>query len=230
MNTTVKSLQDVYVALGGSLTDTYEDIDGGVPVSDYTTIPDVIEAISQLAGKTLELPKTTSADTGKLLVVNEDGDWDKGHAPEELPTVTSEDEGDVLTVNAEGAWTNAEPAKELPAVTSSDNGSVLSVVDGAWGKKLLIKKFTFENVVPCATLSPNESWLWLDNSPFGRNGTASIISVFISTTNDYGANYMAEGIQFSTNSVGIKVRKNERGTYSTTTDPLSGEIYYIDRF
>lgn len=77
MNTTVKSLQDVYVALGGSLTDTYEDIDGGVAVSDYTTIPDVIEAISQLAGKTLELPKTTSADAGSLLVVNEDGDWDK---------------------------------------------------------------------------------------------------------------------------------------------------------
>jgi len=106
MNTTVKSLQDVYVALGGKLTDTYEDIDGGVPVSDYTTIPDVIEAISQLAGKTLKLPKTTSADTGKLLVVNEDGDWDKGDAPEELPDVTA-----------------------------SDNGSVLSVVNGAWAKK-----------------------------------------------------------------------------------------------
>lgn len=105
MNTTVKSLQDVYVALGGELTDTYEDIAGGVPVSDYTTIPDVIEAISQLAGKTLELPKTTSADTGKLLVVNEDGDWDKGDALE-----------------------------ELPAVTESDNGKLLEVVNGAWGK------------------------------------------------------------------------------------------------
>lgn len=111
MNTTVKSLQDVYVELGGSLTDTYEEIANGVPVSDYVTNPDVIEAIAQIAGKTVELPKTTSADNGKLLVVNEDGDWDKGDAPE-----------------------------ELPEVTASDNGSVLSVVDGAWAKGLKIKK------------------------------------------------------------------------------------------
>ena len=28
----------------------------------------------------------------------------------------------------------------------------------------------------------------------------------------------------------MPVFENERGTYSTTTDPLSGEIYYIERF
>lgn len=81
MNTTVKSLQDAYVSLGGEITDTYEDIDNGTPVSDYTTIPDVIEAIAQIAAKTLELPKTTSADKGSVLMVNEEGNWDKGEVP-----------------------------------------------------------------------------------------------------------------------------------------------------
>lgn len=46
----VKSLQELYVALGGALTDTYEDIADGVPVSDITTIADMIQAVSKKAG------------------------------------------------------------------------------------------------------------------------------------------------------------------------------------
>lgn len=49
MTTTIKALQNVYVALGGSLTDTYEGIADGKPVSDYVTIPDVINAIAEVA-------------------------------------------------------------------------------------------------------------------------------------------------------------------------------------
>lgn len=44
---TIESLQALYVKLGGSLTDTYADIAGGVPVSDYSTIPDMIAAITE---------------------------------------------------------------------------------------------------------------------------------------------------------------------------------------
>lgn len=46
---TIESLQALYVKLGGSLTDTYEDIAGGVPVSDYSIIPDMIAAVSRKA-------------------------------------------------------------------------------------------------------------------------------------------------------------------------------------
>ena len=49
MKTTVKSLQDLYVKLGGSLTDTYDAIANDVPVSDYTTIPDMVEAVTQVS-------------------------------------------------------------------------------------------------------------------------------------------------------------------------------------
>lgn len=48
MDTTVKALQNLYVAKGGELTDTYEDIAGGVAVSDYVTIPDMINALAEL--------------------------------------------------------------------------------------------------------------------------------------------------------------------------------------
>jgi len=49
MKTTVQALQDVYVKLGGELTDTYPAIADGAEVGDYTTIPDVVEAIAQIA-------------------------------------------------------------------------------------------------------------------------------------------------------------------------------------
>ena len=50
MNTTVKALLDLYVKLGGALTDTYADIADGAEVGNYTTIPDCIEACTQKAG------------------------------------------------------------------------------------------------------------------------------------------------------------------------------------
>lgn len=103
MDTTVVALQALYVALGGSLTDTYSDIANGVPVSDYVIIPDMINAIAQVA---------TSAGI-------------------ELPKVTASDNGDVLTV-VSGKWAKADIPSQLPTVSASDNGSVLKVVDGAW--------------------------------------------------------------------------------------------------
>lgn len=75
---TIQALQGLYVALGGELTDTYEDIAGGVPVSDYKVIPDMIEAISQKASGGSSLPTVDATDNGKLLTVVE-GNWDKAN-------------------------------------------------------------------------------------------------------------------------------------------------------
>lgn len=47
MDTTIVALQNLYVALGGDLTDTYDDIANGAPVSDLVIIPDMINAIAQ---------------------------------------------------------------------------------------------------------------------------------------------------------------------------------------
>lgn len=101
--TNVEALQSLYVAFGGKLTDTYEDIADGVAVSDYVLSSDVICAIAQKASG----------------------------AGIELPVVSNSDNGDVLTV-VNGAWAKANIPSQLPSVSASDNGSVLKVVDGAW--------------------------------------------------------------------------------------------------
>lgn len=110
---TVEALKELYKSFGGKLTDTYDDIADGIPVGNYSVIPDCFAALAEIAGGSIELPVVTQADAG-----------------------------DVLTVGEDGKWTNEEPAKELPTVTATDNGSVLSVVDGAWAKKSGIIKHT----------------------------------------------------------------------------------------
>ena len=106
MNTTVQALQALYVKLGGSLTDTYDDIANGATVADYATIPDMVDAIVE---------------------VTESGGGSS------LPSVSATDNGNVLTV-VDGAWSKAPVPAELPETTSSDNGDVLKVVNGEWEK------------------------------------------------------------------------------------------------
>lgn len=48
MDNTIQALQNLYVALGGELTDTYETIADGETVANLVTIPDMINAIAQL--------------------------------------------------------------------------------------------------------------------------------------------------------------------------------------
>lgn len=83
MDTTVKALQALYVALGGDLTDTHEGIANGVAVSDYVTIPDMINAIAAHVGSggAAELPVVTAEDDGKVLTVV-DGAWAADSLPE----------------------------------------------------------------------------------------------------------------------------------------------------
>ena len=94
MNTTIQALQDYYVKLGGSLTDTSADIADGEAVGNYTTIPDVIEACVQKAGSGggSALPAVTADDNGSVLsVVN--GSWDKADAPSGYAVFTLESNG-----------------------------------------------------------------------------------------------------------------------------------------
>lgn len=99
---TIEALQTLYVALGGTLSDTYESIANGAPVSSYNVIPDMIAAIAQKVPTGKSLPTVSSTDNGKLLTVVE-GEWAKADAPTELPSVSADDNGKVLKV-ANGAW------------------------------------------------------------------------------------------------------------------------------
>lgn len=61
MDTTVEALQNLYVAKGGALTDTYNGIADGAQVGDYVTIPDMINAQARLIA-TQATANTNSGD------------------------------------------------------------------------------------------------------------------------------------------------------------------------
>lgn len=81
MDNNMMALLNLYLSLGGNLTDTYDNIANGIPVSDYTVKPDIIDAIAERAKSAgIELPAVTSADNGDFLrVVN--GAWAKDTVP-----------------------------------------------------------------------------------------------------------------------------------------------------
>lgn len=106
MKRTVKALQDLYVKLGGQLTDTYAGIANGIKVGLYKRIPDIIEAVKEKASGGSGLPEVSATDNGDVLTVVE-GAWAKADAPSGLPEVTAADNGDVLTV-VEGQWAKAD--------------------------------------------------------------------------------------------------------------------------
>lgn len=69
MDTTVQALQALYVKLGGSLTDTYDNIADGATVADYATIPDMVDAIAQISKAENLINSVSNDDNGKVLTV-----------------------------------------------------------------------------------------------------------------------------------------------------------------
>lgn len=130
MDSTIKALQALYVAMGGNLTDTYAGIADGAAVSNYTLIPDMINAIAEIAVPA-ELPSVAKADEGKVLIVDSNGKWSVGYA---LPAVAAADEGAVLMVGNDGKWGVDYVPAELPEVSADDDGDMLKVVSGEWAK------------------------------------------------------------------------------------------------
>lgn len=60
---TIQALQALYLKLGGSLADTYNDIAGGVAVGEYVLIPDMIAACAKIA-ESGTLPVANSTTLG----------------------------------------------------------------------------------------------------------------------------------------------------------------------
>lgn len=78
---TIEALKALYIAFGGALTDTYEDIADGAAVSNYVVIPDIIQALAKVAAAKGGLPEVSAADNGKVLTVVA-GEWAAADLPE----------------------------------------------------------------------------------------------------------------------------------------------------
>ena len=74
---TVEALKELYKSFGGKLTDTYSNIADGIPVGNYSVIPDCFAALAEIAGGSIELPAVTASDNGSVLSVV-GGAWKKG--------------------------------------------------------------------------------------------------------------------------------------------------------
>lgn len=122
--TTIDALKNLYVELGGNLED----------VENINFIPKMIDALSEIAGSTIELPGVTAEDNGDVLTVVE-GKWAKAAAGggSSLPEVTADDNGDVLTV-VEGEWAKATPDKNYNRIYQATvSGSTVTLSNGIKG-------------------------------------------------------------------------------------------------
>ena len=84
MITNVDALKVLYKKLGGSVTDTYSDIAGGIPVGDYVLISDCILACAKVI--TNALPAFDAEDAGGVLTVNAEGTAAEWVVPESPQT------------------------------------------------------------------------------------------------------------------------------------------------
>lgn len=119
MGTTSEELKKLYAKLGGK----------DPKVAGFSAPGEILNAINEIPLPTeYELPTVTKEDTGDVLVVNEEGHWDKGEASGGLPDVTAADNGDILQV-VEGAWTKAELSDNLVVLHAKKESDYLSIQD-----------------------------------------------------------------------------------------------------
>lgn len=109
MGTTSEELKKLYAKLGGK----------DPKVAGFSAPGEILNAINEIPLPTeYELPTVTTEDAGDVLVVNEEGKWDKGEASGGLPEVTTDDNGDILQV-VNGAWEKAAPSKDVVTIEAT---------------------------------------------------------------------------------------------------------------
>lgn len=122
----IDALRSVYLSLGGSLDDTYEDINGGSPISAYRSVKDHIAAISKLDVGSGSYTGTTTFYSGNATVVASTGD-----SPEILLEGIEGLDSSVTTVtvvrsNATESNTYTLNYNELDAVWTSEDALLQS--------------------------------------------------------------------------------------------------------
>ena len=128
----VEALKVLYVKLGGSLTDTYSDIAGGIPVGDYDLISDCILACAKKGSGSGSLP--TPGTAGNVLT-STGTEWESAEPTDNDFVVTSTLDWSQMSITALSESTVAQMAaaaeahKNVRLIATDDELGVVFSVD-----------------------------------------------------------------------------------------------------
>lgn len=216
MGTTSEELKKLYAKLGGK----------DPKVAGFSAPGEILNAINEIPLPTeYELPTVTTEDAGDVLVVNEEGKWDKGEAGSGLPEVTTDDNGDILQV-IEGAWAKAAMSKDVVVyeaefatigstyyLANLINAVQKDIIDSIIsGKTVLIKFYNAK------TFNARQTIYYYLHTYIERNKQAYFIGDCFSTDNKSNKEYYY-----------IKLEYTDSGTISLNLAqkqvPTPGDIY-----
>lgn len=111
--TTIDALKNLYVELGGNLED----------VENINVIPKMIDALSEIAGSTIELPGVTAEDNGDVLTVV-DGKWAKAESESEYVVYKG-----IVSGNTNQIFTLDDSKKKSDILADINAGKLVELFD-----------------------------------------------------------------------------------------------------
>lgn len=179
--------------------------------------------IESLIHSATELPETSAADAGDVLMVNEQGEWDKGEiiVPQELPTPAAADIGKIVSVVSDGdegaEYSLEDIPNELPVPTQADNGKSVYVSSGHYTLK--------KNPEVWKVKKSGSSYFFEDTSVNGSNVVNYVMSAVLDVVTNSGEEIALRGEKFYVDtSLGLPM-----GRYSAITNDGTHTYYkYID--